>query len=288
MVVGGDSLVGSSLLHSLNKRGHKTYSTTKRINTVTESRVFLDYENFTEFNLPVDVGYVYVVAAATNYERCENDPSAFKINVEFVPRFIHSLLSKGISVNFASTNSVFGGEVPWPKENDRHNPRISYAVQKHLAEISCTNFARNLKAENIFTIVRLTKILGADTAPIPDWINKWKNGKIVNPFSDLIFAPISVQYVGDSLATLGELRIPGNLHLSGSANVSYVEFAYATAKHLSIPKTLIVPTTATECNINILFKPKFSGLDMAKTTELSGLVPQELGCVVADLFSKTV
>jgi dTDP-4-dehydrorhamnose reductase len=289
MVVGGDSHVGSSLLDSLNMRGHKTYSTTKRINTLTESRIFLDFEKIAEFNLPIDVGYVYVVAAATNYERCENDPSTFKINVELIPDFIRSLLAKGIFVNFISTNSVFGGEVPWPKENDIHNPRIAYARQKHLAEISSASYAANLRAENIFSIVRLTKVLGPDTAPIPGWIEDWNNKKVVNPFSDLIFAPISVGYVGESLAKLGEKRISGNLHLSGSINLSYVEFANAIANHLNIPKSLIDPTTSSERNITILFKPQFSGLDMKNTTKLSGIEPQELGAVIADLFnSRTI
>jgi dTDP-4-dehydrorhamnose reductase len=101
----------------------------------------------------------------------------------------------------------------------------------------------------------------------------------------LIFAPISVKFVGNALATIGEKRISGHLHLSGAANVTYVEFAHALAARLGINTDLIHPTTATEKGVNIAFKPRFSGLGMARTTELSGIAPQPLDGLVDDLIA---
>lgn len=284
LVVGGDSLVGGGLLRALRRRGHFAYASTRRRETVDEQRVFLDFESAEPFQAPAGVDYAFIVAAATNYDRCEKDPLAYKINVELIPRLIESLLKQGLFVTFISTNSVFGGERPWPREDDPHAPGIAYAIQKDEAEAAVRAAARELKAEQRLNIVRLTKILDRNTSPLPSWFDSWERGEAVHPFSDLIFAPMSVQFVGEALATIGEKRIPGNLHLSGAENVSYVDFALALASKMGVGPNLIEPTTATARGIHIAFKPSYSGLGMDRTTQLSGIKPQPLSAVIDDLL----
>lgn len=283
LVVGADSLVGGSLFRSLENRGHQVYSSTRRLDTLDHKRIYLDFESEEAFEPPQEVGYAFVVAAATNYDRCEKDPLAQRINVELIPRLISSLLEREIFVTFISTNSVFGGERPWPHEDDPHAPGIAYARQKADAEIVIRKAAKQLQAEDKLNIVRLTKILNPETPPLPNWFASWQRGEAIQAFSDLVFAPMSVQFVGNALATIGEKRISGNLHLSGAENVSYVDFASALIAKKGIEKSLVVSTTATEKGAHIAFKPRYSGLGMARTTALSGIKPQTLAEVVTDL-----
>lgn len=285
LVVGGDSLVGGGLLKALNKRGHIAYSSTRRRDTISERRIFIDFKNSDSVLIPQDVGYAYIIAAATNYERCEKDPFAHTINVVLIPRLISLLLEQGLFVTFISTNSVFGGLRPWPHEDDPHAPGIAYAVQKDAAEAVIRSVASEYKADHLMNIVRLTKILDRNTPPLPNWFDAWDRGRPVQAFSDLIFAPLSVQFAGEALATLGEKRISGNLHLSGSENVSYVDFAVALAERKGVNVDLIKPTTATEMGVHIAFKPQYSGLGMSRTTQLSGILPQTLNSVVQDLVT---
>lgn len=283
LVVGADSLVGGGLLRALQRRGHRAIASTRRRDTVNEQRIFLDFEDESPFRMPAGYGYAFVVAAATNYERCEKDPLAHRINVELMPKLVTSLLDQDVHVSFVSTNSVFGGERPWPHENDPHAPGIAYAKQKSAAEAAIRAAIRGTQSEKRFNVVRLTKILARDTSPLPAWFAAWRRGEPVQPFADLVFAPMSVRFVGESLAALGELRLTGNLHLSGAENVSYVELARSLARRLGIAEKLIAPTTAKEKGINIPFMPRYSGIGMQRTTELSGLHPQPLDDVANDL-----
>ena len=130
--------------------------------------------------------------------------------------------------------------------------------------------------------------MGRDTSPLPNWFSAWEKGEPVQPFSDLIFAPMSVRFVGEALATIGPKRIAGNLHLSGAENVSYVDFAACLARKLGVDTRLIVPTTAEEKGVVIPFKPRYSGLGMQRTTELTGVAPQTLDQVVSDLTTQSV
>ena len=119
---------------------------------------------------------------------------------------------------------------------------------------------------------------------MPGWIEAWNKGEVVEPFSDLLFAPMSVEFVSESLVTIGEHRIPGMLHLSGADNVSYTQLAESMARRLGVSSDLIEPTTSTAKGIEIAFKPRYSGLGMERTTRLTGLLPQTLDALVDGIF----
>ena len=230
LVVGGDSLVGGVVVKVLQQRGHLTFASTRRKETLSPQRIYLDFNSLADFELPPEVGYAFLIAATTNYERCETDPAAWTTNVESIPKFVTMLLEQGVFVTFISTNSVFGGERPWPDPDAPHVPGLAYARQKSEGEKAIRAAANRLNATDCLNIVRLTKIMASDTPPLPTWFSTWDRGEIVQPFADLIFAPMSVKFVGNALATIGEKRISGNLHLSGEKNVSYVDLANCLAE----------------------------------------------------------
>lgn len=285
LVVGGDSLVGSHTIRVLKQRGHRVLASTRRPETVGDRRVLLDFENPECFRLPEGVDYVFVIAAATNYERCETDPLARIINEEHIPRLVGNMLKQNAFVTFISTNSVFGGERPWPGENDPHDPRIAYARQKSAGERIILEQAKLLGALDRLNITRLTKVLSRTTSPLPTWLEAWERGETIQPFADLIFAPMSTIFVGNALADIGERRIAQNLHLSGAENVNYVDLAYALAAKLGVDSRLVLPSSARKKGVHIAFKPAYSGLDMRHTTALTGIIPQSLKQVVDDIFA---
>jgi hypothetical protein len=165
-------------------------------------RFYLDFQDTESYRLPVPASYAFIVAAATNYDRCETDPSARKINVEQTPRLVESLLSQGLFVTLISTNSVFGGERAWPHEEDPHDARIAYAIQKHEAEKDAFAAAKALGASDRFNVIRLTKILACETPPDP--LTHWTREDLVRETIARGIAPtISASTIGRFLKSGG-------------------------------------------------------------------------------------
>ena len=283
LVIGGDSVVGGSLVKALQRRGQHTISSTRRRRQTGEDQIYLDYEDSVSFTAPYGVEYVFIVAAVTSYDLCENDTQSHQINVELIPRLAERLLRQGMFVTFVSTNLVFGGALAWPREDDPHAPGIAYARQKSLAESRLISSSARCGALDRCAVVRLTKVLDQMTPPIPTWMKNWSQGAVVEPFSDFVIAPISSRFVGDALATIAEQRACGNLHVSGAENVTYTRLAEVLAARFKVSSELIAPTTATTAGVRLPFKPKFSGLSMEQTTQQVGIEPQSLTDVVSDL-----
>lgn len=281
IVVGGDSFLGTSLISQLKDQGHNVVGTTRRKDTLSIDKVFLDIREPDNFQIPEDVDCVFIVAGITNYGECETDPDAWSVNVEAIPYLASRFMKAGSFVYFTSTNSVFGGDHPWPREDDPHYPNIAYSRQKSESELAIQNHAKKLGCLDQIAIVRLTKIVAPITAPFPQWLEDWKNGQTVTPFEDLIFSPISLGFAAGSLKTMGENPLAGNFHLSGEKNITYCDFARALANRKGFPDSLITPTTSLEKGIKVLYLPKYSGIGMEKTSKLTGIVPESLDSVVA-------
>ena len=272
------------MVDALERHGHRTLASTRRVDTLGETRIFLDFESDQPFVVPPGVDYVFIVAAATNYGRGETNPTPVRINLECIPRFVEQVLDQGIFVAFLSTNSVFGGELPWPHEDEPHAPRIAYAKHKSDGEERITSSAERLGALDRLAVIRLTKVLGHQTPPLPTWFDAWHRSEVVTPFVDFFFAPMSVRFVGEALATIGEKRACGSMHLSGAENLSYFDFAKALGEQIGINPDLIAATTTTDANVDTPFKLRFSGLSMERTTKLTNLKPQPVRDVVRDLI----
>jgi dTDP-4-dehydrorhamnose reductase len=132
-------------------------------------------------------------------------------------------------------------------------------------------------------IVRLTKVLAPDTSPIASWREAIARGGRISPFSDMMFAPISLRYAARNLCRIALSRCCGNFHLSGAADVSYVDFARRYVAAHDGDAALIVPTTSTQAGVDLLFNRRYSALGMSRTQETVGISPQDLDEVISDL-----
>jgi dTDP-4-dehydrorhamnose reductase len=284
LIIGGDSFVGKSVISSLQNSGNKVYSTTRRNENLSFNKFFLDYTDQSYKKIPEFIDYIYIIASTTPIEECESE-LANLISKVYIPKLAEFFISKGKYITFISSNAVFDGDKPWPEEDDQPTPNITYGIQKKESEDRLFDIADKYNAIKKLSIVRITKVLSIITPPIPNWLTMWELKKSVYPFLDLIFAPISLQFVGKSLAFIGQNLLFGKFHLSGSNNISYVDLAKAIAEKKGINLDLIKPTFSYNEGIKLYFKPVYSGLSMKNTTKATGIAPQTLKNVVSDIFN---
>jgi len=277
LVVGASGFVGRRILKFLQSQGIPAVGSTRQR--------FAQYPFFS-FDLDkddietalTDITHAIVTASITNYKECEVNPHAPIINAVLIPQLIFKLLSRGVKTNYISSNTVFGGNIPWPNEDTATCGTLSfqYALQKKTAEDVILKLANENSLESNLQITRLTKVLDATTKPFDSWYKSFTERAIVEPFEDLIFSPITVDFAARHIVEI-VLNFPGGIyHLSGKENTSYVDFCYSLAEVFHFDKNLIRSTTSTKKNIEIPFLPKFSGLGMHKTSTITRFMPQEI------------
>lgn len=283
VIVGGDSRIGRQLIAECGKTGASACASTRRTKAAGPGRFFLDLtaSRPAEF-LPDGGGPVLIVAAKTGYDACEGDPASAKTNIYAPVQLAEAALSAGRRIIFVSTSSVFGGDLPRPSEDANAMPQAAYSKQKAEAE----HQLRKLPGWSSYgSIVRLTKVLAPSTSPLPAWRDALTRGESISPFSDMVFAPISLQFAARSLIRIAFLRCCGNFHLSGADDVTYAEFARQYVEAHKLNSALVVPTTADKTGVDLLFRRRYSALDTARTLRLTKIAPQSMGEVIADLLN---
>lgn len=281
-IIGGDSVIGRQLLIECAKVGVTAQASTRRAERVRPGRFFLDLTASQPADyLPEGNNPILIVAAKTGFDICENDPTSETVNVEAPVKLAKAALAAGRRVIFVSTSSVFGGDLPFCNEDDEVMPQATYSNQKAEAERQLSALP-GWSAQG--SIVRPTKVLAPSTSPLPAWREALGRGKTISPFSDMVLSPISIQFAARSLIRIALSHHCGNFHLSGDADVTYVEFARQYASAHNSDEALVVPTTSTQAGINLLFHRRYGALGMIRTQRLTNIAPQKMSDVVADLL----
>lgn len=283
LVVGGDSLVGTAVALHAAACGIPVVRTTRRQERVDRGTVYLDLAQPDVFLCPEGIGTAVIAAAVTPYQRCATDPLAQRVNVSAPAVLAARLAARGVFVVYLSSNTVFGGERPFCNEDDEIAPRFPYAEQKAGGELALQAALR--EHPESWCTVRLTKVLAPSVPPLPGWERQLASGECIRPFTDLVFAPVSRQYVAAALVRIAQSHLPGRFHLSGQDNVSYAAFARALVAAHGLSPDRVQPTTAAAAGVSTAFQPRYSALGMARTQRSLGLVPQPLASVVQDLLA---
>lgn len=280
LIVGGDSSIGSGTASCLWKKGHNASVTTRRPSIANRETLFLDMLCTQAFETPSPIRSTLIAAAVTTHAACEASSTSRIVNIIAPEQLACSFFDLGTFVVFLSTEAVFGGDTPWPREDAPHAPKTAYAEQKHEAELRIAAQADKRGCGDLFSIIRLTKVIGPQAPPFASWIAAWEKGEYVTPFSDLTFSPLSVSYAAEALASIMIAQLPGIFHLSGAESMSYAEFAFSLANTLGISRKLVRPITSKEAGVNLIFMPQHAGLDMTETTKRIGLTPQPVSSVL--------
>ena len=248
MIVGIDSLIGSSLCRALEITGYKIFCTSRRLDSrypyldITD-----DVDRWPEFN---DLDIIVICASLTKLQPCqENESLSYSINVEGVEKIILKYKFSKTKVIFLSSSHVFNGKNSFVEETEKVEPLNTYGLHKVLAE--------NIILDNNGLIIRVTKVIDPNFPLFVDWISKLKSGKKIIAYNNLFASLIPLDSLIKTICAAIKHDWSGIVHLSGPEDRTYDEIARMLARKLKCNKELIISTTG-----NI----EFSGMFKVYTT----------------------
>ena len=137
---------------------------------------------------------------------------------------------------FLSTNAVFDGRKPLAAVDDPVNPKTEYGRQKAEAEKQLLGLGGGV------AVIRLGKVIYPDMPLFQSWITDLKAGRIIRPFRDLVFAPLSLAAAAIFLIKIARGKTGGIFQLSGPEDITYAEAAAWLSETMGAHEALVQPT----------------------------------------------
>ncbi len=239
LIIGGeDSTIGKSLYDALKQEGMPVWKTSRYRRCPDEGIIYLDLSDESWNWVLPDMNFSSVVlcAGVTSIAVCEEEPErTYKINVQSTTDLARYFSNQGALVVFLSTNLVFDGEKPFARPDDPVNPQNEYGRQKAEAERLITTECGR------YAVVRLGKVISSEMPLFRQWIRDLRVGKVIHPFEDMVFAPISMSFATEILCRVVLEQRTGIIHATGSKDITYAQAAYFIADMFELDAELIKP-----------------------------------------------
>jgi len=235
LIVGGDGVIGRALAENWRLQGTLFHSTTRIKHQTSGKRPFLDLE--CPFSPPTtdDYSAVVLLAAITNTNWCEAHPQESNlINVDRTLSLAKYYSERGSHIIFPSSTQVFDGSRPYYAPLDPVNPVTEYGRQKVAAEKVIMGLPRS-------TILRLPKLNYPESPLLAEWKRKLLSGQSIQPLSDAFISLVDIEEVVKAISEIIVDQKFGILHLSGSKEISYADYAEHLCKVLGIRTELVEP-----------------------------------------------
>ena len=184
--------------------------------------------------------WVINCAALANLEECERFPDQAKILNVNLPRELATACGKrNIKLIHLSTDAVFDGTREGAyAEEDEPNPQGVYSQTKLDGERSV------LEANPQAIIARVNFFgwsLGGKRSLGEFFVNNLSEGRNVNGFTDVIFCPMWVNHLAQTLIAMLEKNLSGLYHVVGAQPMSKYQFGVEVARKFGLRENLIAP-----------------------------------------------
>jgi dTDP-4-dehydrorhamnose reductase len=281
LVIGGDGLIGGALTNALEKRGDIVIATTRRP-LHKGGRLFLDLQNTKAVPVPrVDVAIF--CAAVTTFDRCrQNKPLARRTNVTGTSELARRLVDTGAHVLLLSTTAVFGFHKPLVPADAVVNPSSAIGEFKAEAEAAFREFGA------LASILRLTKVLTAETALFANWMTTLTQHQHIVAFTDHHIAPLTLDRVTNDIIAICEDCSGGIYQLSGAHDISYFDAARFLARRMKVHETYVHGARAIDSDIPPGEVCRFTSLDGSRLAKLTGMKMPEPHDVLEAVYGPKV
>ena len=184
--------------------------------------------------------WVINCAALANLEECEKHPGQARIlNTELPRELADACARRNIKFVHLSTDAVFDGTREGPyTEDDEPNPQGVYSQTKLDGERAVleTNPDAIIARVNFFGWS-----LGGRRSLGEFFVNSLSDGKNVNGFIDVIFCPMWVNHLSQTLLEMLKKDLHGLYHVVGAQAMSKYQFGVEIARTFQLRESLIEP-----------------------------------------------
>jgi dTDP-4-dehydrorhamnose reductase len=181
-----------------------------------------------------------------------------------------NLVAAGVFVIYLSTNQVFDGSKPFRLANDPLSPETEYGRQKAEAERRIGPYG------NSIAIVRFTKVLEPKPPLFLSWIEAFRKGSEIHPFSDMVMAPVPLALAVDGLRRVAQARSPGVFQMSANKDITYEQAARNLARRLSVGQDLVQPIRTAASGPFPESLPLNTTLDASRLQTEFGMAPPDV------------
>jgi dTDP-4-dehydrorhamnose reductase len=283
LIAGGDSEIGSATVRRAAERGLPVLATTRRRQTVTAGRLFLDLNDLGEpWQPPRGVTAACLCMAAARLAQCANDPEgSAHINVRQTLRFARLLADAGIYVLLLSTNQVFDGRKPHVAADTPLSPVSAYGKQKAEAEQAL----REMMAEGAGVgTLRFSKVVSPGMPLLANWREELSRGRPVRAFSDMTMAPVPVSQAADAILHMLGTRAVRIAQLSSPHDLRYTDIARLVAADLGASPSLVIEASARDHGQPEGATPEHTTLDSSYLRETADIAVASPHTVVRNII----
>ena len=284
IVIGSDGMIGSALTRALADDGHVVYGTTRRLERVGKSRLFLDLAaaDADRVALP-DVDIAFFCAAVVSFAGCRENPNlAHRVNVIAPAALARRFAEHDARVVLLSTSAVYDWSVPHPPADRAPCPLTKYGELAAEAERGFLALGRAA------SILRLTKLLVANSKLFSDWISLLSRRREISAYSDIHISPMSIDDVLRALLALLTTSASGIYQVSGADDVSYYDAAIHVASRLGADRKLVVDRRAADAGVPSEEIPRFASLDATRLTQMTGWLPPRANDVIDEVYGPMI
>ena len=259
-------MIGAALAGHAERAGMQVVCASRR---ARPGMMFIDLaQPPSSWEIPVAVDVAFLCAGMTSVPDCRSRPqTAWTINVENTWELARRLTASGVFVVFPSSNRVFDGSVPRQRVDAPVCPMTVYGRTKAAIEEKLFSLGEKV------AIVRFTKILDSEPALIAGWKVAMDQGRLVRPFVDMSFAPVSQARAVSSLLEVGLARVGGVMQGSATSDISYADACRWLAKAIKCPTVDIEPISGRDTGDDYEHVPQYTTLDTSSLELACGFDP---------------
>lgn len=267
-VTGSTGLIGSQLCQDLVKQNHhviECHHGPKNFKNNSVSMDLLQISSLNKIFSKIKPDVVVHCGAITDVDYCENHPeTAYTVNSDSTEEIANICNENKIFLIYLSTDYVFNGSKGDYKESDPVDPINVYGMSKLEGENRIKSFGKN------WCIIRTSTPFGIHSTKqsFPIFvINSIKNSKKIKIPIDQITSPTFVKDLSLSICEIINKKITGLYNISGSTQISRLEFANLIAKNCTLNEHYIIPSYMHDLDW-IARRPKNSSLNVNKINSI--------------------